>query len=282
MSDDENEQNEPLSSEDLIASARESMKSSIPAAPNSDSDADATLDSPGADVPQHSDEPQDRYSSEKAEFDESLPPSDPWQPPSSEQTPTAGAPPAAETATPAATPERGNPTDSITRPADRIGTTPPKRYRLRALRPLLIVGGIGAFLGVSSFFGSTPVSDIRTGDCFNAFDEAEEIFEVKTFSCDEPHAYEVMHIFNYGADPAAPYPGEEVAWEEAVLGCIEEFSNFTGLIWEEEVDVFIDALYPVRAGWEDENDREAICMLVRGDADGNIIQTTGTIRADNQ
>ena len=44
--------------------------------------------------------------------------------------------------------------------------------------------------------------------------------------------------------------------------------------------MFIDALYPVRAGWEDENDREAICMLVRGDTDGNIIQTTGTIRAD--
>ena len=64
------------------------------------------------------------------------------------------------------------------------------------------------------------------------------------------------------------------------MGCIEEFTNFTGLIWEEEVDVFIDALYPVRAGWEDENDREAICMLVRGDADGNIIQTTGNIRAD--
>lgn len=273
-------ENEPLSSEDLITRARDSMKSSIPDAPQSDFDADMTLDSSGAAVPQHSDETQDTHFSEPAEFDEPLQSSDPWQPPSSEQTPTAWGQPAAETATPAATPERGNPTDSITRPADRIGTTSPRRSRLRVLRPLLIIGGIGAFLGVSSFFGSTPVSDIRAGDCFDALDGAEEIFEIKTFSCSEPHMYEVMHIFNYTDDSAAPYPGEAIVWEEAVLGCIEEFTNFTGLIWEEEVDVFLDALYPVRAGWEDENDREAICMLVRGDADGNIIQTTGTIRAD--
>lgn len=280
MSADENKENEPPSSEDLIARARESMKSSIPDVPQADLDADITPDSSGTATPQHSDERQDRYSSEDAEDDEPLPPSDPWQPPSSEQTPTAWAPPAAETATPAATTERGNPTDSITHPADRIGTTAPKRSRLRTLRPLLIVGGIGAFLGVSSFFGSTPVSDIQAGDCFDAFDEVEEIFEVKTFSCDKPHTYEVMHIFNYADDPAAPYPGEEVVWEEAVLGCIEEFTDFTGLVWEEAVDVFIDALYPVRAGWEDENDREAICMLVQVDADGEFVQQTGSLRSD--
>lgn len=281
MSDNENEKNEPLSSEDLIAHARDSMKSSIPAASHEDVDASTTPESGTETSRQHSETSQDSVKSDPVEDDGPQQLSDPRQPPAAEQPPTSWVPPNVETAPAESLPDAGRRTDAVTQPTDRIETTQPRRSRLRFLKPLLITAGIGIFFVVPRLLGATAIEDVQVGDCFDAPDNGENISEIDTFSCDEPHEYEVMQIFGYAADDAAPYPGSDAVWEDAVLGCVENFANFTGLDWETEVNILIDAIYPLRVSWEENNDREAICVLVRIDENGDVVQQTGTIRADN-
>ncbi len=199
------------------------------------------------------------------------------------------------------------------RPADRIGSPDPdtsNAVRARgliigALALVLVVTGMVLGLLASSetdddgvttaratattFLASTAssapttsiaaVEEVAVGDCFNDPD-VEQVASIETIPCEESHDYEVMQIFGYPQGDDAPYPGADDLWQAAVDGCIEDFQQYTGLVWENETELFIDAFYPLPDSW-DAGDREAWCLLVRIDPDSfEIVPQTRSLRSN--
>ena len=276
MTDQDTPQDELLSSEDLIARARGGMKSPAPTAPPT---SDITDDDPEPDFLDTTD-PETYPTADSA----TMQTTDTWQPP-------IATPPSQDPAPSPWEAPTGDPAESVdsqspigyappptTRPTDRIETGTVTTPTKRNLRPLIIAGAVVAALGWGALNADTSVEDVAVGDCFNNPD-AEEVTSIKTIPCEESHDYEVMQIFRYTQEDDAPYPGDEDLWQTAVDGCIPDFQQYTGLVWENETELFIDAFYPLPDSW-DAGDREAWCLLVRIDPDSfDIVPQSGSLRS---
>ncbi|VAV97219.1 hypothetical protein MNBD_ACTINO02-1239 [hydrothermal vent metagenome] len=287
MTDHDNPQDDPLTSEDLIARARDGMASHTPSMP-------PVLDEPHEEHERESDfidaleshiTPEPEPEPEPTLLEDPPPATvGTWQPPTMSQTPEDSAP--SPWAPPSGGPvgtESPQSVDSTTpapiaRPSDSIPSQPPPAARRRNIRPLIVVGAVVAALGWGLFNADTSIEDVVVGDCFNNPD-VEEVTSIKTISCEEAHDYEVMQIFVYAGGDEAPYPGEDDLWQTAVDGCIPDFQQYTGLVWENETELFIDAFYPLPKSW-DAGDREAWCLLVRLNPDTfEVVPQTGSLRS---
>lgn len=117
----------------------------------------------------------------------------------------------------------------------------------------------------------TDVFSLRVGDCLNEMDSNtdETISEVPKIDCEEPHDFEVFHATDLSGGDT--FPGEEEAAELADEACIDGFEDFVGVEWESSTLEYT-TLFPTAEGWEDHDDREALCMVF--DPAG---QTEGTL-----
>lgn len=101
----------------------------------------------------------------------------------------------------------------------------------------------------------TGVFDIELGDCILA-DVAAEQSSVPTVPCDQPHASEVYSAFLVDD---GEYPGIENVDVWAGEGCLARFEP----TFRESYDIspyFIEFLYPTEDSWNDQNDREVLCL----------------------
>lgn len=116
----------------------------------------------------------------------------------------------------------------------------------------------------------TDVFSLRVGDCLNEMDATEEaVSEVPKIDCEEPHDFEVFHAADLSGGDT--FPGEEEVAGLADEACLDAFEGFVGVDWESSTLEYT-TLFPTAEGWEDHDDREALCMVL--DPAG---QTEGTL-----
>ncbi|WP_437386554.1 septum formation family protein [Plantibacter flavus] len=115
--------------------------------------------------------------------------------------------------------------------------------------------------------GTTNVFTLAVGDCLNDESSSDEVSEVPTVPCTEPHTYEV-----YGevTIPGDEWPGDDALTQQADDGCYAQFQPFAGIAYE---DSTLDFNYytPTQASWEEMNDRLVTCVIFDSGA------TTGSL-----
>lgn len=117
----------------------------------------------------------------------------------------------------------------------------------------------------------TDVFALRVGDCLNEMESNtdETISEVPMIDCEEPHDFEVYHAGDLDGDDV--FPGEEEVADLAAEECHGAFEDFVGADYESS-SLDFTTLFPTEEGWENGNDREAVCLIL--DPAG---QTSGTL-----
>ena len=121
-----------------------------------------------------------------------------------------------------------------------------------------------------------PVEDLTVGECINEPDD-EIITSIKTVNCDELHDYEVFQVVQVPYTSDAAYPGDESLFWEVLDICVGYFSGFVGMDYADSI-YDINAIYPTQESWDEQNDREATCLIAQYDSIGDILPVTGTLR----
>jgi hypothetical protein len=124
--------------------------------------------------------------------------------------------------------------------------------------------------------GSWSVFDLRPGDCLNPADDLSgDISEVAVVPCMEPHAQEVFATVKH---PEGPYPGAAAVSTWADASCLTQLEAELGLTLAD--GIFISYLLPSFDGWNKNNDRTVVCVMVfpdRGSVIGSYVDGTITV-----
>ncbi|RWZ46257.1 hypothetical protein ELQ90_15935 [Labedella phragmitis] len=125
--------------------------------------------------------------------------------------------------------------------------------------------------------GSTDVLTLEEGDCID--DEAsaeapaegeedmEEIYDVPTVPCSDPHTWEVMTNLVMTDDD---FSGDAETAAYADEQCLTEFEGFIGVAHDDSMHDFTYYV-PTAASWA-AGDRTINCLI------GGVEQTTGSLR----
>jgi len=271
---DENRDEQPLSSEELLRRAREGLGESDIGEVTPPDFAIESFPPPPE---------EDAVAPVAPSFDEPATPAfeDPVAPPVSEtrEDPSTWAPPPVDP---------GNPADWIATAPSGPAPTEVKRSGsgiAGKLWILVVLGVVG--VGLFSFFDSSKtVDDIAVGDCLNM--PEEDIFStIDPIDCTEPHDLEVFALIDLSAigpefSSIASYPGDDAVYENAFNQCWDEFEVYVGVPYEESV-LYLDAFTPTLEGWEERGDRIANCVLFEVNADASeIIKSNRSLRNANR
>ena len=104
--------------------------------------------------------------------------------------------------------------------------------------------------------GEAAPFDLRRGDCFNNPGEGE-VHTVEVVPCQEPHDFEVYHLFTFDD---GPYPGDEAIKNRWINDCLAEFEPFVGSSFDESM-LDVSAIFPTPQSWEELGDREVLCSV---------------------
>ena len=116
--------------------------------------------------------------------------------------------------------------------------------------------------------GDTDVFSIKVGDCIAESTGTDEVTEVPTVPCTDPHDTEVYADFEIaGSD----YPGEDAIFAEADQGCYDAFAPFVGIAYEESAYDF-SYYYPTEGSWG-QGDHLISCLIL----DPSGAQVTGSL-----
>lgn len=140
-----------------------------------------------------------------------------------------------------------------------------------ALAALVIVLVFGGYLLLSSLTdaerddsgqvtdaGTESVFDLREGDCFDEPD-ADEVADVTTVPCAQPHDLEVYLTFTLPMDDDAPFPDDATLESHVDDTCLPAFDTFVGQAFaESDLDVF--TFEPTVESWA-EGDRAVTCAV---------------------
>ncbi len=155
------------------------------------------------------------------------------------------------------------------------GATPPRPLAsvLLALGAviLLVIGGLVVAVLVDS---SRSATSLEEGDCLRAPD-ADQIVQVDTVECDEPHEFEVMGTVTIGD---GPYPGDQQVFETALDQCEAVFTSYMGASYPQP-PWYINVFTPSAEGW-DAGDRNATCLVFRYTEDFGDFATVDTPARD--
>ncbi len=115
--------------------------------------------------------------------------------------------------------------------------------------------------------GDVGLFDARTGDCLNVPD-GDQVVGFEGIPCDQPHDAQVFAAFDLdGSD----YPGDNDVSEVSELGCIDRFEGFIGIDYMES-QYYLTTIYPTEDTWNQQDDREVLCLAVPGPEGGQLTQ----------
>jgi hypothetical protein len=123
------------------------------------------------------------------------------------------------------------------------------------------------------------VSPIRLGEagvgtCLQfADDVGAEIEELPVVDCAMEHSHEIYAVLEH---PDDVYPGFDALEQYAQVECLGAFEPFVG-VGAFDSALFYSWLVPTLDGWNDEEDREVLCVLGRHDG----APMTGSMRDSN-
>lgn len=115
------------------------------------------------------------------------------------------------------------------------------------------------------------VFTLALGDCLNDGhrieaedpDAASEVQSMRKLDCAQPHQYEVYHVHRMDE---VRRPDEAAMDLLAGTVCKSKFNSFVGRAYDDSVLDYY-TLWPTAVGWEDENDREIVCMIAHADGE---------------
>lgn len=269
---DENQEDQPLSSEELLRRAREGLGSGE-ATP--DKPADFSVESAPPPVAQPTPPPPTSFDPPEVEPPPSFEPDPPVFDTPAPSDPSSWAPPP-----PGSDAEWPTPTGPAPTPTKRSGRGVFSKLWIVVV---LIVGGIAVF---SFLDGSKTVDEIAVGDCLNTPEE-DVFYEIDPIECTERHDLEVFALIDLSTlspdfSTAAAYPGDDAVYEAAYDACWDEFEPYIGMPYEESV-LYIDAFTPTFEGWSEVDDRIANCVVFEVNADQTeIIKSSQSLRNANR
>jgi hypothetical protein len=120
--------------------------------------------------------------------------------------------------------------------------------------------------------GSGPAISLDAGECLRA-PEDEQIVDVDTVPCSEPHELEVVGTVELDGDD---YPGDEPVFRQALVKCEEPFASYVGVDYERSIWV-LNVFTPSDQGW-DAGDRTATCLVFQFAEDLDYLLVTGSAR----
>ncbi|ACQ81664.1 hypothetical protein Bcav_3422 [Beutenbergia cavernae DSM 12333] len=133
-------------------------------------------------------------------------------------------------------------------------------------------GTIAAMSACGMLGGSVPTAEV--GDCTNADDLNTQFTEFPTVDCSEEHDAEVFYKFEM---PDGDFPGDDAISTEAEAQCTgDAFTDYVGVAYADS-EIYANFVPPNEDTWNDNNDREVICILV---LDGET--TTGSLEGANR
>lgn len=112
--------------------------------------------------------------------------------------------------------------------------------------------------------GTTPVTELAEGQCFDGLGDVTEdgfVIAVTVVDCAAPHEAELYATFTH--PDAATYPGEEAVTSMADQGCVDRFDSFAGISYARST-LEATYLFPTAVSWR-EGDRVIQCVLHSGD-----------------
>ncbi|MDJ0498853.1 MAG: septum formation family protein [Acidimicrobiia bacterium] len=148
---------------------------------------------------------------------------------------------------------------------------------------VLVIGGFALF---SFLDGSKTVDQIAVGDCLNT-PEDDIFYEIDPIDCTEEHDLEVFALVDLSTvssefSVSAGYPGDDAVYEAAIDECLDEFERFVGVPYADSV-LFLDAFTPTLEGWEEVDDRIANCVVFEVNASQTeIVKSTFSLRNANR
>jgi hypothetical protein len=124
--------------------------------------------------------------------------------------------------------------------------------------------------------GNWSVFDLRPGDCLNPADDLSgDISVIAVVPCMEPHSQEVFATVKH---PEGPYPGAAAVSNWADASCLTQLEADLDLTLAD--GIFISYLLPSFDGWNKNDDRTVICVMVfpdRGSVIGSYVDGTITV-----
>lgn len=149
--------------------------------------------------------------------------------------------------------------------------------RLRAvsaLSSLLVLALLGTACSGDDNEGERSVINVAPrgpGTCLDFGDEVgAEVTELPVVDCAQPHSHE---IFSVVLSPEDVYPGFDALEGEAQARCLGAFEDYVG-ISAFDSELFYSWLVPTLTSWDQEDDREIICVA----GEGNGAPLTGSVR----
>lgn len=279
---DENREDQPLSSEELLRRAREGLGE---AKSPEEQPADFKIES----YPPPVAEPTPRIDPPPTSFDA----------PDIGGAPESDAPPQFEPEFPSSSPLPDEPATWAPPPGDagdtdwQAGTPGPAPTEVRRsgggilgklwIVVVLVIGGFALF---SFLDGSKTVDQIAVGDCLNT-PEDDIFYEIDPIDCSEEHDLEVFALVDLSTvgpefSVSMNYPGDDAVYEAAINECLDEFEVYVGVPYEESV-LYMDAFTPTLEGWEEVDDRIANCVLFEVNASQTeIVKSTFSLRNANR
>ena len=111
-----------------------------------------------------------------------------------------------------------------------------------------------------------PVIDVGqagVGTCLRFGDDIDEsVTDLPVTACDDPHTHEIFAVVRSSEDV---YPGFEALEETALVECLGAFEEYVG-VDPFESSLFWSWLVPSLTSWNDNEDRETLCVAGSLDA----------------
>ncbi|MFT4658955.1 MAG: hypothetical protein ACJAXA_000763 [Candidatus Aldehydirespiratoraceae bacterium] len=109
----------------------------------------------------------------------------------------------------------------------------------------------------------TKLGQTAVGTCLQFGDDVgEEITELPVIACNVPHSHEIYAIVTSGE---TVYPGFDALEETALTECLGAFEDYIG-VSPFDSSLIYSWLVPTLNSWNEEEDREIICVAANGNA----------------
>ncbi|MFT6293146.1 MAG: hypothetical protein ACJAR2_003768 [Ilumatobacter sp.] len=109
----------------------------------------------------------------------------------------------------------------------------------------------------------TKLGQTAVGTCLQFGDDVrEEITKLPVIACNVPHSHEIYAIVTSGE---TVYPGFDALEETALTECLGAFEGYIG-VSPFDSSLMYSWLVPTLNSWNEEEDREIICVAANGNA----------------
>ena len=121
---------------------------------------------------------------------------------------------------------------------------------------LAALAGVGLVSSIAACGGQVATAEV--GECVVTADIPDDVTDIPTVDCSEPHDGQVVGKFELDD---GDYPGDDAVQTAAQEGCLTEFESFVGIAYEES-SLEPSWVYPTEQTWNEVDDREVICFAI--------------------